>query len=444
MVELLVAGAVVLVLVLLNGVFVAAEFAIIATPRSVAVAAAEVGGAAARRVRDVLADPRGQDRYIATAQVGITVASLGLGMYGEHALAEWLEPRFHAWGDAALVGSHALASVVAIALLTYLHIVVGEMIPKALALQHAHETAVAVSLPMLWSKRLAFPLVVALNATGNGVLRLFGIRREFASSQYHSSEELRLVVDESQKGGLLREEEARLVREALAFTELTAGEVMMPRVNVVGIPLGASAAQAREIVKGHPHTRYPVHAGSLDQIIGSVHVRSILKASLADRPLEPADLRSIPFVPSTTPLEDVLETLRLKQAHMAVVMDEFGGTAGILTAEDLMEEVAGDIQESLVGAAEPTNAEAKRLVVPGTLRLDELSEKLGRSVEHEEVDSVSGLVLALLARPALPGDVVEHDGVRFEVTSVAGRGVRSCFVSRVQARQESGTRQGAP
>lgn len=429
MVEMLVVAAVVLVLVVLNGLFVAAEFAIIATPRSAAVAAAQAGGAAARRVRDIVADPRRQDRYIATAQVGITVASLGLGMYGEHALAEWLEPRLHALGEAALVGAHALASVVAIALLTYLHIVVGEMIPKALALQHAHQTAVAVSLPMLWAKRLAFPLVIALNATGNGVLRLVGVRRELTAGQYHSAAELQLVVEESQKGGLLRDEEARLVREGLAFSDLTAGEVMMPRVSVVGIPLGASAAQVRDIVKGHPHTRYPVYSGSLDHIVGSVHVRNLLKASLADRPLEPSDLRSIPFVPHTTPLEDVLDTLRLKQAHVAVVMDEFGGTAGILTAEDIMEEVAGDIQETAYSSAERPDAEPRRLVVPGTLRLDELSDRLGRSVGHDVVDSVSGLILDRLARPAVPGDVVEHDGLRFEVTSVAGRGVRSCVVT---------------
>ena len=429
--NMLVVAVVVLGLVLLNGLFVAAEFAIIATPRSAAIAAARRGGRAARRVRDVVADPRRQDRYIATAQVGITLASLGLGMYGEHALAEWLEPRLHALGEAALIGAHALATIAAISLLTYLHIVLGEMVPKALALQHSLRTAIAVSLPMLWVKRLAFPLVVALNATGNGVLRLFGVRRELTRGQYHSPEELRLVVEESQKGGLLREEETRLVHEALQFAELRAGEAMMPRVLVAGIPLDATLPQIQQIVREHPHTRYPVYKGSLDHILGSVHVRNLLRMHREGRALAASDLRSVPFVPHTTPLEDVLETLRLKRAHMAVVMDEHGGTAGIITAEDLIEEVAGEFGEEPAATTPPApRGQDGRITVPGTTRLDELGERLGIQMEHEEVDTVSGLVLAMLERPPVPGDFVEYSGLRFEVGSVSDRAVRTCIVTR--------------
>src|SRR5919108_3639467 len=226
-------------LILLNGLFVAAEFAIVGAPRAAIDARAARGNRLALAVQAILRDPKRQDRYIATAQLGITVASLGLGMYGEHVLADWIyESLGHAGAPAFLV-SHGVASVVAIAILTYFHIVIGEMVPKSLALQQAERMALWITPPMLWIKNMTFPLVLALNGIGNSVLKLIGVNRQAQNAdQYYTAEELQLIVQESEELGAIRSESGQMLRELFEFGDLTAGEVMVPRVRVIGIPIG--------------------------------------------------------------------------------------------------------------------------------------------------------------------------------------------------------------
>ncbi|HLL47701.1 MAG TPA: hemolysin family protein, partial [Longimicrobiaceae bacterium] len=267
-------------LLLANALFVAAEFAIVGAPRVSVERRAAAGDRVARTVLGILRDPRRQDRYIATAQLGITVASLGLGMYGEHALAGWLAP----WLDAAGLGelrwiaAHTVASILAVAILTYFHIVIGEMVPKSLALSQPERTAMWVTPPLLWIQMAVYPVIVVLNAIGNGLLRLAGVDRSTATGEhFRTPEELQFIVRESQAGGLLRKESAELVQELLDWADLTAGEVMVPRVRITGIPLGASYQDVREVVRGHPHTRYPVYRGSLDDIVGMVHVKDLFR-----------------------------------------------------------------------------------------------------------------------------------------------------------------------
>jgi CBS domain containing-hemolysin-like protein len=210
--DILVTLGIIALLIVLNGLFVAAEFAIIGAPRSAIERRAQAGDRNAKRVRAILADPRKQDRYIATAQLGITFASLGLGMYGEHQMAVWFAPWFEHLGTGQWIASHTLASALAVLILTYLHIVLGEMVPKTFAPSHAEQTVLRVSSPMLFIKRLMFPLVVLLNSIGNGILRLMGVRRELSSGHYHSAEELELIIRESEAGGMLHPETGRLLR----------------------------------------------------------------------------------------------------------------------------------------------------------------------------------------------------------------------------------------
>ncbi|HEX2204473.1 MAG TPA: hemolysin family protein [Longimicrobium sp.] len=417
---------VIVVLLLLNALFVAAEFAIVGAPRAAVERLAAGGDRTARRVADILHDPRRQDRYIATAQLGITVASLGLGMYGEHAVAEWIAGALHAAGmgeEGRWITAHSLASVIAVAILTYFHIVVGEMIPKSLALQQALRTALWVTPPMLAIQKLVFVLVVGLNALGNGLLRLFGIRRQERSAEHvRTPEELQYIVRESQAGGMLRRESADVVQELLEFGDLTAGEVMVPRVRVVGLPVGASFEEVTRIVRESPHTRYPIYEGDLDHIVGMVHIKDLFRRLRSRRAVHANDARPVPYLPETADIDTLLKALRAARTQMAVVMDEHGGTAGVITIEDLFQEVVGDIEEGS-GQAEMRREGEGRAAVAGTVRLDEIGEFLGVVLEHDEVDSVSGLVLALLGRPPLAGDVVEYDDVRFEVTVVEGHGV---------------------
>ena len=432
MIEVIVPILIVLLLVLVNGLFVAAEFAIVGAPRASIEHQAAQGVRLARRVERILQDPKRQDRYIATTQVGITVASLGLGMYGEHALADWISSKLTAFESIRWLASHTLASISAIAFLTYLHIVIGEMVPKTLALQQAARTVLYVSPVIEALELILYPVVVGLNAVGNGLLRLFGIqRREVHTERYHTSEELQFIIQESQERGMLRGESGRILRELFAFGDLTAREVMVPRVQLVGIPVGAGMELVRQIVRRDLHTRYAVYDGDMDHILGSIHIKHLLRHFVLDRPIESRDARPLPHVPMTTPLGEVIAAMRQNRAQMAVVMDEYGGTAGLITFEDLFEEVVGDIDEGR-GRRRPIVRTADgRLNVRGTVRLSEVGDVLHIPLEHPDVVTVSGLVLALLQRPAAPGDVVTWNHVRFEVATVAGRGVSEAVVSRV-------------
>ena len=429
--ELLVPLAIILLLVLANGLFVAAEFAIVGAPRASIEHKAAHGSRLAQRVARILENPRQQDRYIATTQIGISVASLGLGMYGEQVLAHWLEGRLTPFDVDRWLAAHTIASVVALALLTYLHIVLGEMVPKALALQRAEKTALFVS-PLIRALQTAIlPLVVALNGMGNGLLRLFGVRRsEVDAERYHSSAELQFIIKESQEGGQLRGEAGRILRELFEFGDLTAGEVMVPRVLVTGISIGTEPDELRALVRAHPHTRYPIYSGDMDNVIGSLHIKDVLRHLVSNRPVSAQDARPLPYVPGPAYLDEVLAAMRRDQAQMAVVMDQHGGTAGLVTMEDLFEEVVGQIEEGRARA--PIRRDERgRITVSGTVRLNEAGEALGCVLEHPRVTTVSGLVLLRLGRPAAVGDVVTHGPIRIEVTAVTGRGVAEAVVQRV-------------
>lgn len=429
--DIIIPLAIIMVLVLANGVFVAAEFAIVGAPRASIEYQAAQGSRLAVRVRAILEDPCLQDRYIATTQIGISVASLGLGMYGEHILAEWIAHRLEPWWENPWIAAHAMASVVSIGLLTYLHIVIGEMVPKALALQRADRAVLYVT-PVIDAIQTAIlPLVVSLNGIGNGILRLIGVRRqEVETERYHTTEELQYIIEESREGGLLRGESGRILRELFEFGDLTAGEVMVPRVRLAGIRVGSEPDELRAIVRASAHTRYPVYSGDLDNIIGSLHIKDVLRHLVSNQPVTARDARLLPHVPEAAPLDQVLAAMRRFRSQMAVVMDEHGGTAGLVTIEDLFEEVVGEIEEGR-GRTQIVRLSENGLQARGTVRLKEIGDAFGLELEHPSVSTVSGLVLTLLGRPPVVGDSVTYKCVRIVVTTVAGRGVGEATVIRI-------------
>ncbi len=420
---------IIVLLILLNGLFVAAEFALIGVPHAAMERRAAAGSRGALRVLKVLRNPRAQDRYIATAQLGITFASLGLGMYGEHSLAVWLHARLAEWGYASWPAAHAVSSIVSITILTYFHIVIGEMVPKSLALRYSERLSMLILIPMHWIKMGMYPLVVGLNATGNFLLRLMGVDRDSSKTFYHTSEELQYIIEESHEGGLLQQEAGRVLRDLFEFEDMEAHEVMTPRVHIKGLPYGASADEVRVEILASRHSRYPVYKGDLDHMVGMIHVRDIFLMLARNESLTEAYIRPLPFVPKTIKLDNVLEVLRRAHTHMAIVMDEHGGTSGLLTKEDLLEEVVDSLEEE--GHAENGKAGevSPSLCVPGTQRLSEVGEEFGLKWEDDAVDTVSGLVLMKLERPPLVGDEVEYRGFRFEVLAVKDRGVAECRIS---------------
>jgi CBS domain containing-hemolysin-like protein len=434
---------VIALLIVLNGIFVAAEFAIVGAPRAAIDARASQGDRLAKLVQSVLHDSKKQDRYIATAQLGITLASLGLGMYGEHVLADAIYHSLGGSGAPAWLVSHGVASVAAVAILTYFHIVVGEMVPKSLALQHAERLALWITPPMLWTKTLLFPIVVALNELGNLLLKTVGVdRREQSPQHYYTPEELQLIVQESEELGALRAESSQMLQELFEFGDLTAGQAMVPRVRISGIPVGTTPDRVREILAEAPHTRYPIFEKDLDHIVGMVHIKDLLRVLLQNESLSAKHARPIPVVPETAELDTVLDTMRRERTQMAVVIDEHGGTAGVVTLEDLFEEVVGEIEEGPGSGAQVYRDRDGRLRVPGTMRVDELGQEFDLDLEHEEVDSVSGLILTLLGRPPVVGDSVRYQRLQLEVTAVKGHGVQEAAVCLAETEPETPHRLG--
>ncbi len=409
-------------LIAANGLFVAAEFAIIVSSRPALEAAAAKGDRLAKMVLRAKVDPKAQDRYIAAAQLGITLASLGLGMYGEHLLAEkiahWLEGT--ALESPTVI--HGLATVLAIMILTYFHIVLGEMVPKSLALSKSDRTARMVALPMQWFGLIMYPFVAVLNGIGWGVLKLLRVERADHGGHSYTAEEIEMVVEESREGGLLGSVEADVFHELIDFAELDAKEVMVPRIRVAGIPHDSDWPAVLKIVSEKSHTRYPVYNGDLDHIVGVLHVKDVLRAGSLDEALH----RSVPYIPETAPLTEILGAMNEHRTQLAVVLDEYGGTAGVVTINDIHEEIVGQIDEPLEERSYVWRGDA--LLADGTLRLDEVGELLDLKLEHPEVDTVGGLVLATLNRPARRGDEVEYEGCVIRVLKTAENSVESCRI----------------
>jgi CBS domain containing-hemolysin-like protein len=411
-----------LALVALNGVFVAAEFALIAASRPAFEQRAAAGDRFARRALAIVASPVRQDRYIATAQLGITFASLGLGMYGEHTLARLVEPHL---GVVPFLSGGALAAVLALGTLTIAHIVGGEMVPKGLALQQPERVVHLAHWPMQLTEWLLFPLVVLSNGVAIALLRLCGVhRRQNPREHLYTPEELQLIVEESEQGGALRADSGRILRELFEFGDLTASQAMVPRVRIVGIPVGAGPAEIRRILATSLHTRYAVYDGDLDHIVGMLHVKDLLRRLLLAEGVATSDVRRLPVVPETATLDAVLTTMQRAHAHLALVIDEHGGTAGLISLEDLFEEVVGEIDEGVPAAPALAPQADGSVRAAGTVRLDELGQHFDLDLEHEDVESVSGLVLAHLGRPPAVGDRVRYGRIELEVLAISGRGVR--------------------
>ena len=423
---------IILLLVLLNGLFVAAEFAIIGVRPSRIGQLKDEGHKRADSVLAVLDSNQKQDHYIATAQVGITIASLGLGMYGEPQVARFIEPLLEpllggAAGDGLV---HGVAFVISLGFVTYLHVVIGEMVPKSLALTTSDKMALTLSRPMSLAQLALSPAVRALNAVGNGLLALFRVPPAQGQQRLHSPEELELIVSESAEGGLLNEEEEEMILNIFDFSERQVGQVMTPRRKVQAIGVAMPEGKLLSFVAQSSHSRFPVFEDDLDHVVGILHLKDLLHQRL--RTDEPLDVHSIlrpaPIVPEYQPVEKLLAAFKRERIHMAIVVDEFGGMAGIVTLEDLIEEVVGEVRDEFDVEKEPlTRVGPGELEVAGHYLLDDLTDLvyLADETDLPDVETIGGLVVSGLGRPPERGDVLHYDGgeVRLTVLDVDGLAV---------------------
>ncbi len=426
----------VLVLVGMNGFFVAAEFALVSVRRTRIDELVDQGVAGADRVRRALGN---LDRFIAATQLGITMASLGLGSLGEPTVAGVLHQVVGRLP--AAIEPETIAAVIAFAFITILHIVFGELVPKSIALARPERTALRVTGPTALFLAAFRPAVVLLDRAGVIAIGWLGIELTAGheAGSLHSPEEIEMLVERSARGGIIEDAERRMLRGVFDVGDRPARQAMVPRTQIQGLPIGAGLDEAVGKALAARHSRLPVYEGDLDNILGVVHLRDLLAAVNA-RPAIPFSLRrmlrSVPAVPDGLILNEVLEVLREARTHLAIVVDEYGGTAGILTLEDILEEIVGEVRDEF-NHQEPDEIIPQpdgSWLLDGLLALDEVDEQLGTHLLDAEdddgdplgVDTLGGLVVARLGRLAVVGDWVDEPGdpsIRLQVEEVSNRRV---------------------
>lgn len=413
--------AAVLALVCANGFFVAAEFAIVTVRKTRIDQLIAEGHRRAAGVRDAISAP---DRFIAATQVGITMASLALGWVGEPAAAASIQPLLGRLpADWARAGAHSIAVGIAFAAITTLHVVCGELAPKTIALQHAEKTALLVTAPTRVFMTALWPFIALLNALGARVVRLLGLKPPSGHSMVHSEEELKMLVTASQEAGVLEEDEEQMLHRVFGFGDLTAGHVMVPRTEMHGIRADAGLGQLVEQVARQPHPWLPVFGAGPDDVIGFLHVEDLFPA-LRDPPVEfhvTDYLREAMTVPETLKADDVLEEMKRHGTHHAVVIDEYGGTAGLVTFEGLMERIVGEVgSEFSPGRTRISMLPDGSALVDGLALTTDLNLQFGMHVDEGVYTTVGGLVLGRLGRRARLGDRVEVEGRVIRVEALDG------------------------
>jgi putative hemolysin len=401
----------VLLLVLGNAFFVAAEYALVTARRS---RLNELAARGNRRARIALRIMDSPIRFIGTVQLGITGFSIALGAVGEPLVEHFLEP----------VLATTVAFAIAFAIVTYLHVTLGELVPKAIALQKNETTALWVALPVEAFYIATYPLVWFLQESSNAFTRLFGISPAPAGVVAHSEEDIRMIVAAAEDTGVIEEAEEEMLYKVFDFAEKEAHEVMVPRPEVVALSVDIPTQEALAAVIDSPYTRYPVYRGSLDDVLGIMHVRDLFKA-LYDRGIENVSLedlvRPAHVVPETKDLGALLGEFRRRNQHMALVIDEYGAVQGILTLEDLLEEIVGNIEDEYDLPDESIeHLEDGRIRIDGTFPIDDFNEQFTQELPADDYHTVAGFVFGALGRAAEAGDEVLHDGLRFAVLEVDG------------------------
>lgn len=425
------------ILIIVNGIFVASEFALAGSQHTRIAQIVESGSSSARQVLKILRSPKLINRYLSTAQIGITVATLGLGMYGEATIASWLNWWFGHTPWLAPLGdfSGTISVLLAIFVITYLHVVVGEMVPKSLALQSPNESAVRLNGVMTFFQRLFLPLSVVLNGIGDAILRMVGVPPMDAASRLVSSEELEFIVAESSEGGLLAPSEQLFMENILDFQERHVGQVMTPRTRLVGVPLDATLDEVLTTVGESRFSRYPVYAEDMDHVQGILHIKDIsrfhVNESISNDKFSVEELmRNVTFVPESVSLAQMLGQFQRGRSQLAMIVDEYGGVAGMVTMEDLVEELVGEIQDEHEEEILPFERLSDgQVLVRGDLLLDELEQHFELELDDDAADTIGGFVMALLGRVPQPGDTVQYEDSVFEVQSVDGFAVEKVLIS---------------
>lgn len=414
-------------LVLANGFFVAAEFALVSVRKTRIDQLAAEGSAAAVVVKKAVHD---LDRYIAATQVGITIASLILGGYGEPALVRMIGPLFVRAGlpeHGTTFTAGAISIAIAYFIMTSMHVIIGELMPKSIALQQPEKVALLLGRPMTLAAKLFTPLIWMLNGTGNFLLKILGLHGAAGHDQVHSPEELDLLFAQSHDAGELTKTEFEILHRVVKFSDLTAREIMVPRVEMKAIPLTMTRGELAAYLYQQPHTRVPVFHGSLDELVGIAHLKDLVKLT-GGTPAAEGDgvsinlmpiVRDTARVPETITVDRLLVEFKKRRQQMAIVIDEYGGTSGIVTMGDILEQAFGDVHDEF-DEPEPEIQKLPdgRVRLHGRVLIEEVNERFHTGFPTDDADTIAGLVLHGLGRIAASGDEVEICGAKLHVEEI--------------------------
>ena len=407
-------------LLFVNAFFVAAEYGLVTSRRTRIMELEHEGNKRARLVLKITGDP---PRFISAMQLGVTISSLAIGALGEQVLAKKFDG----------IMASFLAVIIALLIVTYLHVVIGELVPKGIALGHPERTALAVSTPVRWFFLIARPLVWLLQESTALILRGLGLEPPGAEHEAHSEAELRMLLSSSADQGEIEHDEQEMLYKVFDFADKEVSDVMVPRPEVVAISIALPAEEALRAVLDSPYTRYPVYRESLDDIVGVLHIRDLIVA-MNDRGIVDVDVESLVrpayMVPETKDLGALLTEFRRTNQHMAVVIDEYGSMEGIVTLEDLLEEIVGEIEDEFDLPDETVERiDDETIRIDGTFPIDDFNERFGTALPEDDANTVAGFVFGQLGRAAAPGDDVEFEGMRFDVLEVDGNRIERIAVT---------------
>jgi CBS domain containing-hemolysin-like protein len=414
-------------LILLNAFFVAAEYGLVTARRTRIVELHHQGNRRAREVLRITSDP---PRFIAAMQLGVTLTSLAIGAIGEQALSKLFDEFL----------ATVLAIVLAYLLLTFLHVVIGELVPKGIALGHSEGTALFVVAPVRGFFIVMRPLIWFLQRSTEIVLRWLGLQPPGADDDVHSEAELRMLVSQSTEHGEIEQQEQEMLYKVFDFADKEAKDVMVPRPEVVALSIDLPPEQCLEAVMDSPFTRYPVYRETLDNVVGILHVRDLFRA-LRDRGMHEVKVEDIirpaHIVPETKDLAALLAEFRRANQHMAVVVDEYGDMEGIVTLEDLLEEIVGDIEDEFDLPDESIEQiDEDTVMIDGTFPIDDFNQRFNTSMPAEDYHTMAGFVFGLLGRQPEKGDTIMHDGMRFDILEVEGSRILKLAVTFEQRREQ--------
>lgn len=420
----------ILFLLLANGFFVASEFALVSVRQTRINQLANEGNNTAKMTSNALKE---LDKYIAATQLGITIASIGLGWVGEATLARLIHPLFDFLPYVSnTIATHTVAVALAFVLITFMHVVIGELMPKSIALQYPEKTTLFITRPLVFVAKIFTPFIFLLNGFGNWLLKLLKIPPASQLHSVHTEEELDMIIDASYKGGVLNETENFLLKNTLKFTDLTAKQIMVPRCDVVSIPVDIDIENLKKIILENQYTRYPVYDGNIDNITGILHVKDLYSCKMRNEDINIGDILRKPlFVTETMTTDVLLQNFKNNKTEIAVVIDEFGGMSGIISLEDVLEEIFGEVQDEFDEEEKDIRKVGEdKYIVNGLLRVNEFFEYFGIQQQEDDVETICGLVQKLLGRLAKMNDEVMIEGFRIKVVELKGRRIKKLLVEK--------------